>query len=534
MTDEIVPAPAGEPRAKIFISYSRKDIAFVDRLEAALQSRGFVPTIDRTEILAFEDWWKRIEGLIGQADTVVFVLSPDAVASEIARKEVAYAASLNKRFAPIVCRRADDQTVPEPLQLLNFIFFDDPAGFEASADALTEALQTDIGWIRRHTEFGEAARRWTATGRPDALLLRPPVLEEAEYVMAHRPDRAPPPTLEAQNFVAVSRKAETLSRTRRRRIQVLIYALLAGTIVGLIGWINQAYIAEQITYYRTVRPFAAANIWPYVLSDAAERALKPQSTFKECAAPAGGVTSQIAPDDYCPEMVVVPAGSFIMGSPPNEKGRWDDEGPQHRVTIARPFAVAKFELTFSEWDTCVAYGNCSPRIRDAGFGRKQQPTINVNWSDAQQYVAWLSKMTGKPYRLLTEAEYEYATRAGTQTVYPWGNQVGRNNANCGVCGSRWDGKQTAPVGSFAPNRFGLYDTVGNVEEWVEDCANDSYSGAPSDGSAWLTGDCSHRVLRASPWGGDAAVLRSAFRSPYPASARGDAIGFRVARTLLTP
>ena len=136
--------PDAAPTARIFISYSRKDMAFADRLEGALKARGFEPLIDRTEIYAFEDWWKRIEALIGRADTVVFVLSPDAVTSEVALKEVAHAASLNKRFAPIVCRRVEDRAIPEALQRLNFIFFDDPGHFEASADRLAEALQTDI------------------------------------------------------------------------------------------------------------------------------------------------------------------------------------------------------------------------------------------------------------------------------------------------------------------------------------------------------------------------------------------------------
>src|SRR5579863_4913651 len=140
-------AQSSEPKARIFISYSRKDMIFADKLEEALKVRGFEPLIDRTEIYAFEDWWKRIEALIGRADTVVFVLSPDSVASDVALKEVEHAASINKRFAPIVRRRTDDGTVPEALRRLNFIFFDDPARFEASADQLAEALETDIGWV---------------------------------------------------------------------------------------------------------------------------------------------------------------------------------------------------------------------------------------------------------------------------------------------------------------------------------------------------------------------------------------------------
>ena len=175
------------PTARVFISYSRKDMAFADRLEAALKARAFEPLIDRTEIYAFEDWWNRIQALISRADTVVFVLSPDAVASDVALKEVAYAASLNKRFAPIVCQRVADGAIPEALRRLNFIFFDDAERFEASADRLAEALQTDIDWVRQHTEFGEAARRWSAIGRPGGLLLRSPLLEEAERWIASRP-----------------------------------------------------------------------------------------------------------------------------------------------------------------------------------------------------------------------------------------------------------------------------------------------------------------------------------------------------------
>ena len=238
-----------EPKAKIFISYSRKDLAFVDRLEAALKVRGFEPLIDRAEIYAFEDWWKRIEGLIGKADTIIFTLSPEAIASEICAKEVAYAVSLNKRFAPIVCRRADDSAIPEPLRRLNFIFFDDAAQFEASADRLTEALQTDIGWVRQHTEFGEAARHWSAAGRPGGLLLRSPALEAAERWIGSRPHNAPVPTEETLAFVAESRRGAS------RRRNILTGSLAAGLVLalalaGLAYWqrgiaVQERQIADQ-------------------------------------------------------------------------------------------------------------------------------------------------------------------------------------------------------------------------------------------------------------------------------------------------
>jgi formylglycine-generating enzyme required for sulfatase activity len=517
-----------ETSARIFISYSRKDMAFVDRLEAALRSRGFEPRIDRAEIYAFEDWWKRIQALIEGADTVVFVLSPDAVKSDVALKEVTHAAALNKRFAPIVCRRVDDGAVPEPLRRLNFIFFDDPARFEANADVLAEALLTDITWIRRHTEFGEAARRWAGTGRTSGLLLRPPVLEEAEYWITYRPHGAPPPTAEIQAFVAESRKAETAAKGRRRLAQGLIYTLLVGIIAGLVGWINQAYIKERINWYYTMRPYMVAQVRPYVLTAEAERRLKPMDSFKECA-------------KDCPEMIVVPAGRFTMGSSSREQADaphpggtavnpYATEGPLHEVTIARPFAVSKFAVTFADWNACVSVGGC-PAISDAGMGQDTKPVVNVNWDDAGRYLEWFSEMTGKPYRLLSEAEYEYAARAGTQTTYPWGDDIGTRNAVCNGCGSEWDNKQTSPVGSFPPNKFMLYDMVGNVWEWVEDCFHDNYNGAPADGSAWTTGDCVHRVIRGGSWFNDPWFLTTATRVPSARDIRNDNRGFRVARTL---
>ena len=192
---ELDPPKEREVRANIFVSYSRKDTEFVDKLEAALTARGFAPKIDRSDIYAFEDWRKRIEALIVKADTIVFVLSPDAVASDICRWEVGFAARLNKRFAPIVCRPVAAEKVPLELARLHHIFFDDPQNFEASADKLAEALLTNIDWVRKHTEFGELARRWTeaAPSRPKGLLLRPPLLEEARRWIASRPAEAPIP-----------------------------------------------------------------------------------------------------------------------------------------------------------------------------------------------------------------------------------------------------------------------------------------------------------------------------------------------------
>jgi len=315
----------------------------------------------------------------------------------------------------------------------------------------------------------------------------------------------------------------------RRRSHILnsaLYTMLIGIILGLVGWINQAYLLEQWRWYTTVRPFLSAKIWPYVLTAAGEGELKPRNSFREC-------TSDAA-NDYCPEMVVVPAGSFLMGTASSSTQQHErSEEPQHAVTIGSLFAVSKYEVTFDEWDVCAAYGDCRAGVSDFGWGRGRQPVIDVSWEDAKRYAAWLSKITGKSYRLLTEAEYEYAARAGTTTVYPWGDDVGENNANCNGCGTQWDNRQPAPVGSFSPNEFGLYDMVGNVYEWVADCYHADYTDAPTDGSNWTAGcpGVDRHMVRAGSWGAYPGNLRSATRKVLSADVPNRFLGFRIARTL---
>jgi formylglycine-generating enzyme required for sulfatase activity len=228
----------------------------------------------------------------------------------------------------------------------------------------------------------------------------------------------------------------------------------------------------------------------------------------------------------CPELVVLPAGSFVMGSPSSEEGRQSDEGPQRTVQVTAPLAVGKFEVTFAEWDACVGGGGCSHRPSDAGWGRGSRPVMNVSWEDAQQYVRWLSSRTGRRYRLLTEAEWEYAARAGTVTAYSFGSSIGPSQANFGSTVGR-----TQAVGSYPPNGFGLHDLHGNVWEWVEDCYVSSYAGAPVDASVAVTsGGCSARVLRGGSWDYDPQDLRAALRFGYTPGLRYNYIGFRVART----
>ena len=257
----------------------------------------------------------------------------------------------------------------------------------------------------------------------------------------------------------------------------------------------------------------------------------------------GGGSATVAPSesfrdcDVCPPMVSLPAGSFLMGAPVSEVHSGWAERPQRTVSVS-DFAASAYEVTFAEWDRCVAEGGCggySPR--DRGWGRGDLPVIYVSWEDAQLYVEWLSRKTGQTYRLPTEAEWEYAARAGTTSPFHTGGTITPHQAN-------FDGRygypdvnnggglfrgQNIPVGSFAPNAFGLYDVHGNVWELVQDCYG-NYGDAPSDGSAKEVGSCSNRVLRGGSRGSEPRYLRSANRYRAPADYRG-MFGFRVARTL---
>ncbi len=246
---------------------------------------------------------------------------------------------------------------------------------------------------------------------------------------------------------------------------------------------------------RQVARHAAANY-------AANKLLASRSTRP---APRIGAVFRDCPE--CPELVWLPPGESVLG---------DAGGRRPMANIDYPLAVGRFEVTFAEWDACVNAGECRRKPRDAGWGRGRQPVIDISWQEARQYTAWLSRRTGKNYRLLTEAEWEYAARAGTDARYWWGNETRPGAANCAECGTQWDGRRPAPVGSFAPNPFGLYDMNGNVWEWVEDC---SY-------------DCStqeSQVVRGGAWGGNSHSIRSAARSSVHPGYRDYRIGLRIAR-----
>ena len=275
---------------------------------------------------------------------------------------------------------------------------------------------------------------------------------------------------------------------------------------------------KTIGWFTVASGLLAASLAP--AGPAADGPYKPGQTFKDCS--------------ECPEMVVVPAGSFMMGSPEDEAGRTYFEGPQHRVTFSQSFAIGKYAVTFDEWNACVADRGCDGyQPSDSSWGRGKRPVVNVSWKDAQAYVAWLKRKTGRDYHLPSEAQREYATRAGTTTPFWWGATITNDQANFTNDGGR-RGQfpyQTAPVDTFQPNPWGLFQVHGNVFEWTEDCWKDDYKGAPTDGSAWTSNDCASRVTRGGSWETFPRYLRSAYRERYIAVNRSPRYGFRVARKL---
>jgi len=228
----------------------------------------------------------------------------------------------------------------------------------------------------------------------------------------------------------------------------------------------------------------------------------------------------------CPVLLALPAGSFTMGENRGDRS----EKPAHKVSIRQAFAIGKYEVTVAQWNECVDAGACSfkPELDNP---KDNSPVRDISWSDAQEYVKWLSKVTGKSYRLPTEAEWEYAARGGTETRFWWGNKVGVGHADCKQCGGQWNKTAPAVTDAFPANPFGLHATSGGVWEWVADCWHKTYKGAPKDGAAWRKSDCRENVIRGGAWRNDASYVHSASRFKYDTHVRYLMNGFRVARTL---
>ncbi|HUP92827.1 MAG TPA: SUMF1/EgtB/PvdO family nonheme iron enzyme [Solimonas sp.] len=249
-------------------------------------------------------------------------------------------------------------------------------------------------------------------------------------------------------------------------------------------------------------------------ADAARQRLRggEERSFRDCPA--------------CPLMLNLPQGAFEMGS---SQGL-DNERPPHLVTIGYPLAASQYEISFAEWQACVDDGGCKYNPPDQGWGRAARPVIFVSWDDAQDYTDWLSRKTGRSYRLPTESEWEYAARGGVRTEYPWGDRFEHGRAHCLGCGEGdKEPDSTLPVGQFGPNGFGLYDVAGNVNEWTLDCYREGYHGAAADGSAVTQGPCDYRVFRGGSWYLGPERTRLAFRNGGLPGLRSSRVGFRVVR-----
>jgi len=255
-------------------------------------------------------------------------------------------------------------------------------------------------------------------------------------------------------------------------------------------------------------------------------------------------------NEGCPQLVVLPAGRFLMGSLPADEGHLDVESPLHEVNIDYQLAVGRYKVSKEEFAQFIAATNYMPlsgcwmksagvwvqnkqgNWANPGFPQESNhPAVCVSWNDAQAYVQWLSLKTGKAYRLLSEAEWEYAARSGSSGNRYWGEEIGIDKANCLGCGGVWNGRQTAPLGIYGANAFGLYDMLGNAREWVADCWKNTYTGSPHDGSAWLAGDCSLRVHRAGAWIDVPNSIRAARRNKSATDFHTYINGFRIARAL---
>lgn len=367
---------------------------------------------------------------------------------------------------------------------------------------LTEWLKLDADNLRIVEGVERAAREWARDGkkRPELLEHRSKRLRAAERVTT-RKDFAKRLGTDGRAYLAACRASE---RKRAITLGSIVGALVLLLVGGTLAWRFEADIRDY--FYRATSVHA--------LTAEAEQTLEHLASFKECT--------------DCPDMVVLPAGTFQMGA--KGDGQSDKrEFPAHRVDIPKDFAVGATPVTFAQFTACAQHGGCNRQI--ALNTNDNRPAVNVTWADAVAYAAWLSHITGKNYRLLSEAEYEYAARGGQPWRFPWGDTLEDGRANCVGCGTGSTPGGTTRVDTFPPNAFGLRDVTGNVFQWVADCYHDNYVGAPADGTAWATTGCENRVVRGASYLVKPPLLRSSWRDWRKATARDGEVGFRIARVL---
>lgn len=485
-------------RYAAFISYSSKDAVFAQKLHRALESYGIPSSVGEFDLLdgagkrnriypVFRDREELAAGSLGEriaeslkaSRALIVVCSPNAAASPWVEAEIQSFLALGRRervFA-IVAAAA-------PLF--------DAKGADATLSCFPPAFREVALTNAKALEPLAADARKGKDGFRNALL----------KIVA--------------GLIGVT-PGQLIDRDRKLRRERMLRAAVVA-VLAIVG------IGAGFAYQRELVPVWAKYVryWGRAETADALSAMKPGETFQDC--------SDGSKD--CPVMVVVPAGDFLMG---DADARSSDEHPERKISVKR-FAVSKNEVTFEDWEACVAGGGCQSQATpgDSGWGRGRRPVINVSWDDAHEYTKWLSAMTGADYRLLSEAEWEYVARAGSADRYSWGDDIGKNEANCDSCGSQWENQMTAPVGSFAANPFGLYDLHGNVWEWVQDHYA-GYDPAKTDASPVEFKDdrssTSERVIRGGSWFNNPHYLGSAKRLHIMPVSRQDDVGFRLARML---
>ena len=565
--------------ADIFISYKREDRARIAPLARALEASGYTVWWD-LELIAGQKWSKKIKAELDAAKCVIVVWSNASVApdrtyvSEWVENEaddahgrgILVPALLDPgriawthqkvQFASLVgwegdtahpglvellegvTQYAGPRARPEELELAAWNAAESTETAQAFRDFLDAHPGSRFADIARSraAELDEAAS-WQALGQAPtvgalaAFLRRYPTgrfADEAEArirALEAAPTGSKPIAPPRQRDQSQQRNTPSSTMPAGRPRWAAPVAMAAIALGGLLAW----------------SPWSSP---PAVDGGSAPPALTTpvEPEMREAGAPSSGQQSPPATVRAIePEMVRVPAGTFVMGSPPGEASRDPDEGPQQTITVAA-FEIGKYEVTFDEWDACVAGGGCNGyRPNDEGWGRGRRPVINVSWDDAKSYVSWLSGRTGKQYRLPTEAEWEYAARAGTTGRFA--NEAGEaalcqvaNHADMST-GFFWRnrlcndgvGQKTAVVGRYEANKFGVFDMHGNVSERIEDCYRDNLSGQTA-AAFHTTGSCSYRVTRGGSWQSVLPNLHSAARDYGPPAGRGRSVGFRLART----
>ncbi len=476
----------------VFISYKRQDRAVAAALAEELTAAGYSCWWD-TSLVAGEHFNEAIQRHLDEASCVLVIWSRESSASKWVQAEAVTAFNRDA----LVAARLDDVELKYPFHIVQ----------------TADLRRYSPG--RSHPGLAEVVRGVAAkVGRePRAALsaTEPPRRVERD---------APPETKSKLNGAIIAGVAAGLL--------ILAFGVYA-TTGGLSAKQDEVATVQAPASEASAPTSDAAT---RITDDVAQQPVVQREEARESApqtspppivrsAPSGSF-DDCDGASWCPPMLTIAGGEFVMGSPSGDPNRASNEGPQRQVRVG-PFAIGRHEVTFDQWEACAAAGGCdlNAQPEDQGWGRGRRPVINVSWNDAQQYTRWLSTRTGRAYRLPTEAEWEFAARAGTQTRYSTGDGISAAQARFGA-------PSTSSVGQFPPNALGLYDFHGNAWEWVQDCFENSLASVPLDGSAFEGGRCVRRVLRGGSWDNAARSIRSAVRYGGDPNVRGAVRGFRVA------